>query len=238
MAPDCLVTAFLGSVSAQLRGIARSSRVWPGRNITIYYECYRIIEATLHVAIRVEWSEELLQSWFEGDNTVIERLEDCKNRFAERQTQEEWLEIVRERKQSKMGPREEAGDRPISSLSSSSSCSSRASSVKSEPGPGPGGKKRNHSDMEMECTGDFKSTRPLKEIFLKNIIFFRFLWLWRVWPATSQEDKQNEHWTPSQWSDESSRTDTNFIRNSSDFWFRDGSFCSEISFSPGLSLLQ
>ena len=58
----------------------------------------------------------------------------------------------------------------MSSLSSSSSCSSRASSVKSEPGPG--GKKRNHSDMEMECTGEFElQRRLLKEIFQKIISF-------------------------------------------------------------------
>jgi len=49
-----------------------------------------------------------------------------------------------------MGPSDEAGERPASSLSSSSS-SSRASSVNSSD-PGDRGRKRMHADMEMECT--------------------------------------------------------------------------------------
>ena len=51
-----------------------------------------------------------------------------------------------------MGPSDEAGERPASSLSSSSS-SSRASSVNSSD-PGERGRKRMHADMEMECTGE------------------------------------------------------------------------------------
>ena len=61
-----------------------------------------------------------------------------------------------------MGPRDEVGDRPASSLSSSSS-SSGASSVKSDPGPG--GIKRRHTEMEMECTGESTLICRLKAIF-------------------------------------------------------------------------
>ena len=59
VAPDCLVTAFLGSISAQLRGIARSSLA-RGETFTIYYECFRTTGATLHLHFSKEWCEYFL----------------------------------------------------------------------------------------------------------------------------------------------------------------------------------
>ena len=130
-----------------------------------------------------------------------------------------------------MGPRDEVGDRPASSLSSSSS-SSGASSVKSDPGPG--GIKRRHTEMEMECTGEINTSRLLQAILTGNISFSRFLWLWRVWAATCEKDKQNEHRASHQWSN------TSHIKVSALQPRRRGveAVFSEVPFPPGLSLLQ